>query len=111
MSTTTDWPLGLADGEAEHDVLETRLAEGPVITVPAITLEGDADGAPHPDPGAYSGRFSGAYSHRTIKCGVGHNRPQGGPHGPQRRDVTERQPRHNARTSCRCWTQGEGERS
>jgi pimeloyl-ACP methyl ester carboxylesterase len=73
------WRLGLADGEAEHDELERRLAEGPVIAVPAITLEGDANGAPHPDPGAYAGRFSGAYSHRTIEGGVGHNLPQEAP--------------------------------
>jgi pimeloyl-ACP methyl ester carboxylesterase len=73
------WRLGLADGEAEHDELEKRLAEGPVITVPAITLEGDANGAPHPDPSAYAGKFSGTYSHRTIEGGVGHNLPQEAP--------------------------------
>ena len=73
------WRLGLADGEAEYDELERRLAEGPVITVPAITLEGDANGAPHPDPSAYAGKFSGTYSHRTIEGGVGHNLPQEAP--------------------------------
>jgi pimeloyl-ACP methyl ester carboxylesterase len=73
------WRLGLADGEAEYDELEGKLAEGPVITVPAITLEGDANGAPHPDPGAYAGKFSGTYSHRTIEGGVGHNLPQEAP--------------------------------
>jgi pimeloyl-ACP methyl ester carboxylesterase len=73
------WRLALADGEAEYDELETRLAEGPVITVPAITLEGDANGAPHPEPGAYAKKFSGTYSHRTIEGGIGHNLPQEAP--------------------------------
>lgn len=70
------WRLGLAEGEAEYDELEKRLAEGPVITVPTITLEGDANGAPHPDPSAYAEKFSGSYSHRTIEGGRGHNLPQ-----------------------------------
>jgi pimeloyl-ACP methyl ester carboxylesterase len=73
------WRLGLADGEAEYDELEKRLAEGPVITVPAMTLEGDANGAPHPDPSAYAKKFSGRYSHRTIEGGIGHNLPQEAP--------------------------------
>jgi pimeloyl-ACP methyl ester carboxylesterase len=73
------WRLGLADGETEYSELERRLAEGPAITVPAITLEGDANGAPHPDPTAYAGKFSGTYSHRTIEGGVGHNLPQEAP--------------------------------
>jgi pimeloyl-ACP methyl ester carboxylesterase len=73
------WRLGLADGEAEHDELEQRLAQGPVIAVPTITLEGDANGAPHPEPGSYAGKFSGEYSHRTIEGGVGHNLPQEAP--------------------------------
>jgi pimeloyl-ACP methyl ester carboxylesterase len=73
------WRLGLAEGEAEYDALEKRLAEGPVIAVPTITLEGDANGAPHPDPGSYAGKFSGEYSHRTIEGGVGHNLPQEAP--------------------------------
>jgi pimeloyl-ACP methyl ester carboxylesterase len=73
------WRLGLAEGEAEYSDLEERLAEGPVITVPAITLEGDANGAPHPDPGSYAGKFSGRYSHRTIEGGIGHNLPQEAP--------------------------------
>jgi pimeloyl-ACP methyl ester carboxylesterase len=70
------WRLGLAEGEAQYDDLEARLAEGPVITVPTITLEGDANGAPHPDPSSYAGKFSGRYSHRTIEGGIGHNLPQ-----------------------------------
>jgi pimeloyl-ACP methyl ester carboxylesterase len=73
------WRLGLADGEAEYHELERRLAEGPVITVPAITLEGDTNGAPHPEPSAYAAKFSGPYSHRTIEGGVGHNLPQEAP--------------------------------
>jgi pimeloyl-ACP methyl ester carboxylesterase len=73
------WRLGLAEGEAEYDKLEQGLAQGPVIAVPTITLEGDANGAPHPDPSSYVGKFSGEYSHRTIKGGVGHNLPQEAP--------------------------------
>jgi pimeloyl-ACP methyl ester carboxylesterase len=73
------WRLGLAEGEAEYEELEKRLAEGPVITVPTITLEGDANGAPHPDPSAYAAKFSGEYSHRTIEGGIGHNLPQEAP--------------------------------
>ena len=70
------WRLGLAEGEPKFDALEKRLAAGPVIGVPAITLEGDANGAPHLDPSAYAKKFSGKYAHRLIKGGVGHNLPQ-----------------------------------
>jgi pimeloyl-ACP methyl ester carboxylesterase len=73
------WRLGLAEGEAKYDDLEKQLAEGPVITVPTITLEGDANGAPHADGSAYAGKFSGKYAHRIIKGGVGHNLPQEAP--------------------------------
>jgi pimeloyl-ACP methyl ester carboxylesterase len=73
------WRLGLAEGEAEYAELEQRLAEAPVIAVPAITLEGDANGAPHPEPSAYATKFSGSYSHRTIEGGIGHNLPQEAP--------------------------------
>jgi pimeloyl-ACP methyl ester carboxylesterase len=73
------WRLGLAPGEPRYDELEKRLAEGPVITVPTITLEGDANGAPHPDPASYAGKFSGRYSHRLITGGIGHNLPQEAP--------------------------------
>jgi pimeloyl-ACP methyl ester carboxylesterase len=73
------WRLGLAEGEAKYDDLEKRLAEGPVITVPTITMEGDANGAPHPDPSAYAKKFSGKYAHRTITGGIGHNLPQEAP--------------------------------
>jgi pimeloyl-ACP methyl ester carboxylesterase len=73
------WRLGLADGEAKYADLEKRLAEFPVITVPTITLESDANGAPHPDPSAYAKKFSGKYEHRTITGGIGHNLPQEAP--------------------------------
>jgi pimeloyl-ACP methyl ester carboxylesterase len=73
------WRLGLADGERKYDDLERRLAEGPVITVPTITLEGDANGAPHADGAAYRNKFSGKYEHRIIKGGIGHNLPQEAP--------------------------------
>ena len=73
------WRLGLAEGEPKYDDLEKRLAEGPDITVPAITLEGDANGAPHPDASSYAGKFSGRYAHRIITGGVGHNLPQEAP--------------------------------
>jgi pimeloyl-ACP methyl ester carboxylesterase len=70
------WRLGIASGESQYDDLEQQLAAGPVITVPTITLEGDANGAPHPEPAAYATKFSGKYTHRTISGGVGHNLPQ-----------------------------------
>jgi pimeloyl-ACP methyl ester carboxylesterase len=73
------WRLGLAEGEPKYDDLEKRLAAFPVITVPTITLQGDADGAPRPDPSSYAKKFSGKYSHRLIKGGVGHNLPQEAP--------------------------------
>ncbi len=74
------WRLDLAQGESKYDDLENRLAAGPVITVPTITLEGDANGAPHPEPSAYAKKFTGKYSHRTISGGIGHNLPQEAPH-------------------------------
>jgi len=74
------WRLGLADGEPKYDDLEKQLAAAPVITVPTITMEGDANGAPHPDPSSYAKKFSGKYSFRLIKGGVGHNLPQEAPH-------------------------------
>jgi pimeloyl-ACP methyl ester carboxylesterase len=73
------WRLGLAEGEPKYDDLEKRLAAGPVITVPTITLEGDANGAPHPDASAYAKKFSGPYAHRIIEGGIGHNLPQEAP--------------------------------
>ena len=73
------WRLGLTEGESKYDELEKRLAAGPVITVPTITMEGDANGAPHLEPSAYAKKFSGKYSHRLIKSGIGHNLPQEAP--------------------------------
>jgi pimeloyl-ACP methyl ester carboxylesterase len=73
------WRLGLAEGEAQFAELEQRLAEAPPIAVPAITLEGDANGAPHPEPSVYAAKFTGSYSHRTIEGGIGHNLPQEAP--------------------------------
>lgn len=73
------WRLGLADGERKYDDLENRLAKFPVIGVPTITLEGDANGAPHPQPEAYAKKFSGKYEHRLITGGIGHNLPQEAP--------------------------------
>ena len=73
------WRLALAEGEPKFDPLEKRLASAPVINVPTITLEGDANGAPHPDPSAYAKKFSGRYAHRDLKGGIGHNLPQEAP--------------------------------
>ena len=73
------WRIGLADGEAKYDELESQLAKGPVISVPTITMEGDDNGAPHPPPSAYAKKFSGKYEFRLIKDGVGHNLPQEAP--------------------------------
>jgi pimeloyl-ACP methyl ester carboxylesterase len=73
------WRLALAQGEPKYDDLQARLAKGPVIAVPTITLEGDANGAPHPEPSAYAEKFSGKYAHRLITGGVGHNLPQEAP--------------------------------
>jgi pimeloyl-ACP methyl ester carboxylesterase len=73
------WRLGLAQGEPKYDDLEKKLSQFPVITVPTITLEGDANGAPHAEPSAYANKFSGKYAHRTLKGGIGHNLPQEAP--------------------------------
>lgn len=73
------WRLGLAEGEAKYDSLEQRLADFPVITVPSITLESEANGAPHPDPRAYAKKFVGRHAHRHIEGGIGHNLPQEDP--------------------------------
>jgi pimeloyl-ACP methyl ester carboxylesterase len=73
------WRMGLADGEPQYDDLEKRLAAAPAITVPTITLEGDANGAFHPEPSAYAKKFSGKYEHRNITGGIGHNLPQEAP--------------------------------
>jgi len=73
------WRLGLAQGEPKYDDLEKRLATFPVMIVPTITLESDANGAPHPDPATYAKKFSGPYEHRTVTGGIGHNLPQEAP--------------------------------
>jgi len=73
------WRMDLAKGEARYDDLEKKLAAAPVIKVPTITMEGEANGAPHPEPAAYAKKFSGPYEHRLIKGGVGHNLPQEAP--------------------------------
>jgi pimeloyl-ACP methyl ester carboxylesterase len=73
------WRLGLAEGESKYDDYEKRLATGPVITIPAITLEGDANGAPHVDGSVYAKKFTGKYAHKVITGGIGHNLPQEAP--------------------------------
>jgi pimeloyl-ACP methyl ester carboxylesterase len=73
------WRLGLAEGEPKYDSMEQRLSAAPVITVPTVTLEGDANGAPHPDAAAYASKFTGKYKHRVISGGIGHNLPQEAP--------------------------------
>ncbi len=73
------WRIGLAQGERQYESLEKRLAEAPVIQVPTITLEGDANGAPHPEAASYAKQFGGQYAHRVITGGVGHNLPQEAP--------------------------------
>jgi pimeloyl-ACP methyl ester carboxylesterase len=73
------WRLALAQGEPKYDDLNRRLAQFPAIAVPTITMEGDANGAPHVDPGAYRNKFSGKYEHRNVTGGIGHNLPQEAP--------------------------------
>jgi pimeloyl-ACP methyl ester carboxylesterase len=73
------WRLGLAQGEKKFDELERKLASFPSISVPAVTLEGDANGAPHPAPAAYASKFTGKYAHHTLTGGIGHNLPQEAP--------------------------------
>ena len=73
------WRLSLAEGEQQYDALEKRLAQGPVISVPTITLEGDANGALHLDASAYARKFSSKYAHRVITGGIGHHLPQEAP--------------------------------
>jgi pimeloyl-ACP methyl ester carboxylesterase len=73
------WRLGLVEGEAKYDDIEKRLAAGPTISVPTITMEGDANGAPHPPPAGYRAKFTGKYEHRNLAGGIGHNLPQEAP--------------------------------
>jgi pimeloyl-ACP methyl ester carboxylesterase len=73
------WRIGLAESDPRYAGIETRLATAPAIAVPTITMEGDANGAPHPPPEAYRAKFTGRYEHRTISGGIGHNLPQEAP--------------------------------
>ena len=73
------WRLGIAQGESKYDELEKQLATAPTIGVPTVTLESDANGAPHPEPSSYANKFVGKYQHRSIKGGIGHNLPQEAP--------------------------------
>jgi pimeloyl-ACP methyl ester carboxylesterase len=73
------WRMGLADGERRFDDLEQQLAASPPISVPTVTLEGDANGAPHPEPASYAAKFTGRYTHVTVPGGVGHDLPQEAP--------------------------------
>ena len=73
------WRIALAEGEARYADLDKIIAATPVITVPTITMEGDANGAPHLPPAAYAKKFSGPYEHREITGGIGHNLPQEAP--------------------------------
>jgi pimeloyl-ACP methyl ester carboxylesterase len=73
------WRMGLAQGESQYDAIEARLATAPDISVPAITMEGESNGAPHPPPSAYAKKFTGKYQHRNVGGGVGHNLPQEAP--------------------------------
>lgn len=73
------WRLGMEKGEAKYDALEKKLAQAPTISAPTITMEGDANGAPHPDPKAYASKFTGKYAHRLLTGGIGHNLPQEAP--------------------------------
>jgi len=73
------WRQGLAKGEPQYDEIEAKLAAGPTIGVPTITMEGDDNGAPHPPPSAYKSKFTGRYEHRDITGGIGHNLPQEAP--------------------------------
>ncbi|PTL80208.1 alpha/beta fold hydrolase [Vitiosangium sp. GDMCC 1.1324] len=90
------WRLGLAPSEAKYEALEQKLAQFPNITVPTITMEGDANGAPHPDPKVYAKKFPGKYEHRHLAGGIGHNLPQEAPRafGQAVLDVAKRVARH-----------------
>jgi len=73
------WRLGLAPGESRFDAIEARLVAAPTISVPTITMESDANGAPHPNPSAYASKFTGKYQHRQLNGSIGHNLPQEAP--------------------------------
>jgi pimeloyl-ACP methyl ester carboxylesterase len=105
------WRLGLAKGEPANEDLERRLAEAPVITAPAITLEGDANGAPHSDPDSYAEKFTGKYANRRIGGGVDPNLPQEAPRPCRGRDRGRRQRRQLLRSDRWTRTQADGRRS
>jgi pimeloyl-ACP methyl ester carboxylesterase len=73
------WRIGAAAGEVRYDAIESKIAAAPNINVPTITLEADANGAPHPDPASYARKFSGPYEHRQLGGSIGHNLPQEAP--------------------------------
>jgi hypothetical protein len=73
------WRLGLADGESKLDVLERRLTAAPAMIAPTITMEGDANGAPHPDAAVCAKKFIGRYRHRVADGRIGHNLPREAP--------------------------------
>ena len=73
------WRLGLAEGESRYDEFEKHLAKSRTSKVPAITLEGDANGAPHPPEHSYAKKYAGKYIHKSIRGGIGHNLPQEAP--------------------------------
>jgi pimeloyl-ACP methyl ester carboxylesterase len=67
---------GLADGDPQYADLQRRLAALPVISVPTITLDGDADGViPATDGAASAAKFTARRAHRVIPR-AGHNLPQ-----------------------------------
>jgi pimeloyl-ACP methyl ester carboxylesterase len=65
---------GLAPGDPAYADIESALVAQPLITVPAITIDGDVDGV---DPGTkhHAVKFAGAHEHRLFR-GAGHNLPQ-----------------------------------
>jgi pimeloyl-ACP methyl ester carboxylesterase len=65
---------GLAPGDPAVAHIETRLAAQPPITVPAITVDGDADGV-NPGTSHHARHFAGPHRHRVF-AGAGHNLPQ-----------------------------------
>ena len=73
------WRINAAEGDPRYDALEARLAQVQSVAMPSITMEGDANGAPHPPAAAYRSRFTGKYEHRALTGGIGHNLPQEAP--------------------------------
>jgi hypothetical protein len=75
------WYMGLEPGESKYDELEKKIGSFPTISLPTITLEGDANGAPHADPGVYAKKYTGKYEHRNVMGGIGHDFAAGGTGG------------------------------